>query len=232
MVGAGQLVTVFHILKTRGAPGAKAVLGEEFPGVVGTDRLATYDWIAPERQQVCWVHLQRDCIALSERDGESGRIGHALVTEERRLFALWAGVRTQTLSRADFQIRMLPVMTRVKELLEAGTTVAHAKTARTCRNLLKLEAALWMVVWEDEVEPTNKSAERPLRRAVVWRRRSFGTQSEAGSQFVERTLTVVTTLRQQQREVLAYLTDACAARLQHKPPPALVPPWQPFPAAP
>ena len=25
MVGAGQLVTVFHILKTRGAPGAKAV---------------------------------------------------------------------------------------------------------------------------------------------------------------------------------------------------------------
>ena len=42
------------------------------------------------------------------------------------------------------------------------------------------------------MEPTNNSAERPLRRAVLWRRRSFGTQSETGSQFVERILTAVT----------------------------------------
>src|SRR5713101_7640986 len=54
------------------------------------------------------------------------------------------------------------------------------------------------------------SSERPLRRAVLWRRRSFGTQSAQGSQFVERILTAVTTLRQQQRDVLDYLTAACA----------------------
>jgi len=39
----------------------------------------------------------------------------------------------------------------------------------------------------------------------LWRRRSFGTQSEAGSQFVERILPTVTTLRQQHRDVLDYL---------------------------
>lgn len=46
-------------------------------------------------------------------------------------------------------------------------------------NILKLEAALWTFVWEADVEPTNNRAERALRRAVLWRRRSFGTQSEA-----------------------------------------------------
>jgi hypothetical protein len=61
------------------------------------------------------------------------------------------------------------------------------------------------------VEPTNNAAERALRRGVIWRRRSFGTQSESGSRFVERILTVVMTLRQQKRDVLDYLTEACKA---------------------
>ena len=64
---------------------------------------------------------------------------------------------------------------------------------------------------------------RPLRRAVLWRRRSFGTQSEAGSQFVERILTAVTTLRQQRRDVLDYLTAACAAAIHKDPAPSLLP---------
>jgi len=82
---------------------------------------------------------------------------------------------------------------------------------------------LWTFVWEPGVEPTNNSAERPLRRAVLWRRRSFGTQSEAGSQFVERILTTVTTLRQQRRDVLDYLTASCTAAICKTPAPSLLP---------
>ncbi|MEK7717438.1 MAG: IS66 family transposase, partial [Pseudomonadota bacterium] len=52
---------------------------------------------------------------------------------------------------------------------------------------------------------------------------SFGTQSAAGSRFVERILTVVTTLRQQHRDVLAYLTEACAAANRGDSPPSLLP---------
>ncbi len=74
-----------------------------------------------------------------------------------------------------------------------------------------LEAALWTFVRVRGVEPTNNDAERALRRAVLWRRKSFGTQSEVGSRFVERILTVVTTLRQQGRNVLEYLTAACSS---------------------
>jgi transposase len=45
----------------------------------------------------------------------------------------------------------------------------------------------------------------------LWRRKSFGTQSLEGSRFVERILTVVTSLRQQGRDVMEYLTAACTS---------------------
>ena len=58
---------------------------------------------------------------------------------------------------------------------------------------------------------------------MLWRKGSFGTQSEEGSRFVESMLTVVTTLKQQQRNVLEYLTAACAAALRGEAAPSLLP---------
>jgi transposase len=82
-------------------------------------------------------------------------------------------------------------------LLHIGTFVKHVITRRTWQNIIKVERALWTFVDQEGLEPTNNTAERALRRGMIWRRRSFGTQSENGSRFVERILTVVMTLRQQ-----------------------------------
>jgi transposase len=217
------LVTIFRLLKTRGAVGAKELLGEVVWGIIGTDHYAGYHWIDPRQRQLCWAHLKREFVAWSERTGETARIGVALLAVEKQFFALWYRVRDGTLAWADFQVAMQPLMARVKTLLQEGVAGADAKAQGTCRNLLKREAALWTFVWETGVEPTNNCAERPLRRAVLWRRRSFGTQSEAGSQFVERILTAVTTLRQQRRDVLDNLTAACLAAISNTPAPSLLP---------
>src|SRR5262245_42611723 len=64
---------------------------------------------------------------------------------------------------------------------------------------------------------------RSLRRAVLWRRRSFGTQSAAGGPFGERRLTNVTSVRQQRRHVLDYLTAACTAAICKSPALSLLP---------
>ena len=217
------LVTVFLLLATRGADGAKKLLGETFQGIVGSDRWSAYNWLDPTRRQLCWAHLKRDFQAFVERGGQPERIGQALLTCVAQLFSLWHRVRDGTLRRPDFQIAMQPIQSRVGELLREGAQLAQEKTGRTCAQLLKLEVALWTFVHVDGVEPTNNGAERPLRRAVLWRRRSFGTQSADGSRFVERILTVVTTLRQQKRDVLDYLTEACAAAIRGDPPPSLLP---------
>jgi transposase len=222
-ISVTPVVTIFRLLKTRGAAGAKELLGEQVWGIIGTDHYAGYHWIDPRQRHLCWAHLKREFRAWSERAGETARIGLALLAVEKQLFVLWYRVRDGTLAWADFQVAMLCVMARVRTPLQEGAAGADSKTQGTCRNLLKREAALWTFVWETGVDPTNNCAERPLRRAVLWRRRSFGTQSAAGSQFVERILTTVTTLRQQRRDVLDYLTAACAAAIRKEPAPSLLP---------
>ena len=234
-ISATPLVTVFMLIATRGAQGAKQLLGmitasDGVNGIIGSDRWSGYNWLDPQQRQLCWAHLKRDFQALVERGGESARIGQALLEQVERMFGLWHRIRENgpsrgpgTLSRLDFQTAMQPIQTRVGELLREGSVLPCAKTRHTCANILKLEVALWTFVRVAGVEPTNNAAERPLRRAVLWRRRSFGTQSADGSRFVERVLTAVTTLRQQKRDVLDYLTEACAAAMRGGKAPSLLP---------
>lgn len=222
-IAATPLVCVFLLLATRGAAGAKQLLDAAYAGVVGSDRWSAYNWLDRLRRQLCWAHLRRDFEALVERGGASARLGEALLAQVRRLFELWHRVRGGTLSRPEFQVAVPPIQHQIQALLQEGTTLSPPKTCHLCQNLLKLEPALWTFVTVEGVEPTNNSAERPLRRAVLWRRRSFGTQSSSGSQFVERVLTAVTTLRLQHRDVLDYLTAACAAKVRGTAAPSLLP---------
>jgi transposase len=98
-----------------------------------------------------------------------------------------------------------------------------SKTVRTCRQLLKVESAMWLFVTTVDVEPTNNAAERAIRPSVIWRRTSFGSQTQGGSNFVQRMLTVVTTLKSQQRNVLEFMTIAVVAARGGKTPPSLLP---------
>lgn len=221
-IGTTPLVTVF-LLATRGAEGAQRLLGRAFQGIVGSDRWSGYNWLSVLQRQLCWAHLKRDFQAFVDRGGESARLGEALLKQVKTMFELWHHLRNGTVARIEFREQMEPIREAVGVLLREGTTLTHDKTRRTCENILKWEPALWTFVFVEGVEPTNNSAERPLRRAVLWRRRSFGTQSEAGSLFVARVLTAVTTLRQQKRDVLDYLTEACAAAIRSDIPPSLLP---------
>ena len=222
-VAVTALVSVFLLRATRGSQGVKDLLGATFGGTVGSDRWSAYTWIDVSRRQLCWAHLVRDFAAFVERGGDAARLGQALLAAAAEMFGLWYRVRAGTLRRADFAQAMAPIQAPVGALLRDGAGLEHAKTRHACQNILKLEAALWTFVTQEGVEPTNNAAERALRRAVLWRRRSFGTQSAAGSQFVARLLTVVTTLRQQQRDVLDYLTEACVAQIRGTGPPSLLP---------
>src|SRR5207302_4884369 len=105
-----------------------------------------------------------------------------------------------------------------------GGLIGDDPTVETfCENILRLESALWTFVTREGVEPTNNFMERLLRRAVLWRKRSFGCWSEAGCRFVERILTVVQTRRLQGQSVLEYLHDALLAHRNLQPCPRLVP---------
>ena len=126
--------------------------------------------------------------------------------------------------------RVEPIKTKVLSiLLEASQLdiderekTPLAKTVRTCR-LLKLEVALWLFISSDGVEPTNNAAERAIRPAVIWRRTSFGSDSAAGSLFVASLLTVVSSLKLQDRNILEFLTESVLSTRSGRIPPSLLP---------
>jgi len=222
-VAVTSLVTVFVVRLSRGGQVARELLGEGFSGILVTDRYSAYNWYPVRWRQLCWSHLLRDFEAIRGRGGASEEIGDALLAQAHQMFTWWHRVREGTLARSTFRSYMTPLRREVERLLEAGSQCGVAKTEGTCREILKRREALWTFVQVEGVEPTNNTAERSIRPGVQWRKGSFGTQSEAGSRYVERMMTVVATLKQQKRHVLAYLVAAHEAALRGEIAPSLLP---------
>jgi len=181
-----------------------------------------YEWVDVQRRQLCWAHLLRQLLGFQTYDAEASAIGGSLELLAETMFHLWHRVRDGTMRRREFQKRMEPLRTHVIARLREGADCSSRAVAGRCREILKLEPALWTFVHVKGVEPTNNEGERRIRHAVMWRKTSFGTDSPDGSRFVERILTVATTLRMQQRNVLDDLTDACQAALHGRPAPSLL----------
>jgi len=222
-VAVTSLVTVFLVRMSRGGQVARELLGAQFSGILVTDRYSAYNGYPVRWRQLCWAHLLRDFEAMRGRGGRSEEIGDALLAQAHQMFAWWHLVREGTLKRSTFRSYMSPLRREVERLLEAGSRCGVPKTAGTCRDILKRRQALWTFVQVEGVEPTNNTAERSIRPGVLWRKGSFGTQSAEGSRFVESMMTVVATLKQQQRSVLEYLTAACEAALRGEAAPSLLP---------
>ena len=75
-----------------------------------------------------------------------------------------------------------------------------------------------------DVPATNNAAERALRHAVMWRKISYGTQTEHGNRLVERLLSIRETCRLQGTRLHDYLTAAITADLNGQPIPTPLPP--------
>jgi transposase len=217
------LATVFVIASSRGSQVIKGLLGGAFAGILGSDRWSAYAWLDLARRQLCWAHLKRDFAGLADRGGPGAPVGTAALALVGDLFTAWHRFREGALDRAGLQKAMQPVQAGFERVLDDGMACTDAKAAGLCRALDRLWPALWTFVDEDGVEPTNNAAERALRPAVLWRKGSFGTQSDGGARFAERLLTVTATCQQHGRSVLEYLTVVCTAVQLGQPIPSLLP---------
>ena len=171
-------LSVFTIATGRGAAVLQQLVGEWYSGTITSDRAKAYDSQPLRRRQLCWAHLLRDFQAMIDRGGPGQAVGEALLEHAHVLFAWWHWVRDGTWKRSTFQSYVRTLRASFKMELEWGRQSACPKTAATCRELLAREAALWTFVRVEGIEPTNNAAERSLRGAVLWRKVSFGTQSE------------------------------------------------------
>jgi len=216
-------LTVFLIDRRRGGTVVEALLSAEFGGLVGSDRWSAYRRFPAGRRALCWAPLKRDFQALVDRGRAAAPIGRWGLAEIARPFALWHRFRAGEVSRKDVQRQLVPLQARMGRLLWRGEENPDQKAAALCRDLNTWWAALWTFTRVEGVEPTNNVAERALRPAVLWRTGSFGWDSEAGSRFVERLLTVIAACRQQGRQLLDFLVAAGEAAVRGTPAPSLLP---------
>lgn len=210
---------VFMIQAGRGQAAAKKLLGV-FVGILHCDRWSGYNCFGGLRQ-LCWAHLKRDFQALSEVKGSMGRIGGELFLLAKQILLMRKRVRDGTLAWQTFQRRMEPLMERTEKLLARGAGSGESLSGQ-CRRIFNQREYLWTFVYDPDIEPTNNLAERMVRQAVLWRKGSFGTQSQRGAQYAERILTACATCRLQGRSVIEYLRNACRCHLNGFAAPSLI----------
>ena len=204
-------VAVFLIDVFRNITALRKLLGPTLSGILCSDRWRAYDHLALLQRQVCWAHLKRNWEKMLERGGKAKIIAERCLSVQKRVFELWHLFRGGGCRRSQLDDGTAPLMLELLDVLHAGLRCRDKKTKRFCKRLLGVYPALWTFVVVEGVEPTNNHVERVQRRAVLWRRRSFGCHSAAGCRFVERILSVVQTLRLQKRSVLQFLHEAIAA---------------------
>ena len=199
-----NMAAYFLIHKKRSRKAFEALIGD-WQGILVSDGYGVYQHWA-HGHQTCLAHLIRKAKGLAERKNPAlSKPGAWALSELRRLCRM-AQRRPSNGEWTMFHARLLRLIGLYHEQDdEAGQLVRHLR-----REL----DHLWLFLEEQGVAPTNNHAERTLRFAVLWRKRSFGTRVDKGDRFVERILSLRQTCRLRGKRVYPVLVDAMSAFLQ------------------
>lgn len=171
-----------------------------------TDRYAVYASIGVH--QYCLAHLIRDFKGYAERDGPDREIGEALVKELSRVCHIHGKYREGKISWGQRNRHLGHRKRKVEAWLEEGMANGSEALYGLSETLLEDFDKLWTFTRERGMEPTNNLAERDLRKLVIWRKKSYGTRSLRGQNFVERITTVGQTIKKQGKGVLKIIQEA------------------------
>jgi transposase len=216
------LVAVYFVTKDACRDTIASLLGT-LRGTLITDRGSQFGFWAMNQRQICWAHLIRKFVAFSERSDDGAKVGEGLLLLAHAMLSAWHRVRDGTLSRAKYQQMARNAQAAIEALLARGVDLRLKGVSGSCQDILDHKEALFTFAFARGVEPTNNRAERALRAFVLWRKVSFGSQSERGCLFAQRIMTVAQTLRLQGRSVLTFLIEACRAHAAGTATPTLLP---------
>jgi transposase len=195
--------TLFHVDRSRSAKVIADLLGKAFGGrgdqTLVSDFYSVYDQFDGP-QQKCLTHLLRELRDTIAKRPELG--AHPLFTRCKRLVQdmLRLKKRRGNLKAAEYWRRVERLERRLNELAQPRWNDPDAD--RLAKRLNKYQAKLTTFLRKKEVDGTNNAAERALRPAVVMRKITGGSRSEAGAKAWAILASVMRTAEQQGRDVL------------------------------
>lgn len=203
-VMVNPLVAFFLIHTNRSRNAFEQLIGY-WNGILISDNFAVYrKWT--NLRQTCIAHLIRQAKALAERkDKELAACGKWARDELARLCKMAHEPPTRAQWNAFFA--------RFCRLIELYRD-SDNEAGKLVRLLDKEMEHLFVFLEQAGVQPTNNLAERTIRFAVLWRKRSFGCFSEKGCRWVERVLSLRHTCRLNNRPTFDVLIEALTAHCQ------------------
>lgn len=195
--------TLYHIDRSRGAKVIAELLGQAFGGrgdqTLVSDFYSVYDQFDGP-QQKCLTHLLRELRDTIAKRPELAE--HRFFTRCKRLVQdmLRLKKRRKRMKAADYWRRVERAERRLKEL--GGQDWNDPDADRLSGRLNKYRTKLTTFLHKKEVDGTNNAAERALRPAVVMRKITGGSRSEAGARAWAIVASVMRTAEQQGKDVL------------------------------
>jgi transposase len=177
-------VRYYEYHHSRGHEVVKALLGESFEGVLGSDFYASYN-VYTGLHQRCWVHLLRDRHELKEQHPENSDV-QRWAKDVKALYdraVAYLGpdpslpAAKQEAARRKYQHAL------EQELWQLCAPYAHTSSPlhTLCERVERFLPELFVFVAVPGVPAENNLAERSVRPLVIARKISGGTRSPAGS---------------------------------------------------
>ena len=202
-------VVAFFMIHPNRSKEAFLQLIDDWKGILISDDYGVYvNWV--NKRQRCLAHFIRKAKGLAERENESIKAFGENILKELRLLCHWSKKPPDQKQWANFYSRFLLLL-----MLYEG---ADNDAGQLARSIGKELESLWVFLDENGVEPTNNRSERALRFAVLWRKRSNGTQSDKGNRWVERILSLKQTCRMRALPVFPILVNAIDAYFKDQTP--------------
>lgn len=213
----------FAVHRRRGREQLNLWFPKGFSGVLHCDRWRPYEIFG--RRQLCWAHLERDIQAIIDRKSVGEQHAVVALAGAGTMFHAWHLFKDGSTTRAELIRQTASYRVTFRRFCTRGRDQKRDRKWRSLgADLLRQWDSVFRFLDTEGVEPTNNTAEQGLRGAVIWRRTTQGTRTDAGSLFASRVLTAVGTCRRQGRRVLDFMGDALLAHRRGTPPPSLLPP--------
>lgn len=199
-------LTIFRLRLTRAASVAKEVLGTEpLPGHLIVDRYRVYQTLRC-RLQYCYAHLLRAVKDLSQEFPDHLEV-QDFVNTTAPLLAQAIKLRNLPITDAIFYQRADHLKLEIQQVMHQQARHAGVQKIQT----LFRENAHRLYHWAADraIPADNNFAERELRKLVIARKVSFGSQSDAGAKTREVLMTTLLTLQKRKAgDVMANFKSA------------------------
>jgi transposase len=189
----------------------REMIGENYEGILGTDRGPSYDAKELEylRQQKCLSHLLKNLSEVEEsKTGASKWFTSVLKRILREGLKIWEEHTSGRMSEEEFRRRGREVEAELSEHLR-DRELSDADNQRMLDGIgwHHARGSVLLFLKNPEVEPTNNRAERGLRPAVISRKVSHCSKNGKGAKAYETMKSITTTIKLRGFSVAKTLAD-------------------------